>query len=275
MSATLSEQVASCLSRPAVHRQWENDYRTPENEAFYELAFDELVRTLRPAPDALVLDAGCGTGAHSARLARRGFRVEAVDFSENILDQARAHLKAQGLDELVRLQRASLTELPFSDGEFPAILCWGVLMHVPDVERAVAELVRVLAPGGTLVISESNDRSLQSVAFRTVKHIFRREKAATVRVPAGLEFWHEREAGRLVTRETDVRWLVGRLRDLGLVLRTRRAGQLTEVYTRLKSAPAEEAHSRGQPLPGSVTCAGAGPAFGNLLFFDKPASAEA
>jgi ubiquinone/menaquinone biosynthesis C-methylase UbiE len=274
MPATLSEQVESCLSRPAVHQQWENDYRTADNAAFYELAFDEIARMLPPASHDLILDAGCGTGAHSARLARRGFRVEAVDFSENILDQARANLQAQGLDGRVHLQRESLTGLSFHDGQFPAILCWGVLMHVPDVERAVAELARVLAPGGTLVISESNIRSLQSVAFRTVKRVIRREKAETVRVPAGLEFWYEREAGRLVTRETDLRWLVGRLRDLGLNLRKRGAGQLTEAYTRIRSAPLKKlVHAVNRAWFRHVRWAG--PAFGNLLFFQKPTRVEA
>jgi 2-polyprenyl-3-methyl-5-hydroxy-6-metoxy-1,4-benzoquinol methylase len=268
MPATLSEQVANCLSRPAVHRQWENDYRTADNEAFYELAFDEIVRMLRPTPGARILDAGCGVGAHSARLARRGFEVQAIDFSANVLDQARANLQAQGLVGNVRLQRESLTELSFPDGSFPAILCWGVLMHVPDAERAITELARVLAPGGTLIISESNMHSLQSIAFRIAKRILRREKAELIRVPAGLEFWYEREAGRLVTRETDVAWLIRRLQALGLTLRQRRAGQLTEAYTRIPTTPLKKiVHAINRLWFRRVGCAG--PAFGNLLFFDK------
>jgi ubiquinone/menaquinone biosynthesis C-methylase UbiE len=267
MPATLSDQVASCLSRPAVHRQWENDYRTADNAAFYELAFDTIARTLNAPPESLILDAGCGTGAHSARLARRGFRVQAIDFSAIVLDQARANLQAQGLEGRVHLQRESLTELSFPDGHFPAILCWGVLMHIPDVERAVSELARVLAPGGTLVISEANVRSIQSVALRTVKRALRREKTEVVRVPAGLEFWYEREAGRLVTRETDIRWLIGRLRELGLVLRQRRAGQLTEAYTRVPAPFKKIVHAINQVWFRNVRWAG--PAFGNLLFFEK------
>lgn len=268
MSATLSEQVASCLARPGVHRKWESDYRTADNEAFYERAFDEIARVLRPGPGARILDAGCGVGAHSARLARRGFDVHAIDFSANVLDQARANLEAQGLLGRVHLQRESLTELSFPDGSFPTILCWGVLMHVPRVDQAVIELARVLAPGGTLVISESNMRSLQSFAFRIAKRLLRREKAEIVRVPAGLEFWYERESGRLVTRETDLSWLIRRFHELGLTLRQRQAGQLTEVYTRIPTAPLKKiVHALNGLWFRRVRWAG--PAFGNLLFFEK------
>jgi SAM-dependent methyltransferase len=268
MSTSLSDQVASCLSRPAVHRQWENDYRTPENEAFYELAFDELVRTLQPAADAVILDAGCGTGAHSARLARRGFRVEAIDFSDTVLDRAAANLRERGLADRVHFQRESLTDLSYPAGRFPYVLCWGVLMHIPDVEGATAELARVLAPGGTLILSEANVRSIQSVAFRGAKRVLRREKTDVVRAPAGLEFWYTRDGGRLVTRETDVGWLVRRFAGLGLVLRQRRAGQLTEAYTRLPTRPLRRVvHALNHFWFRRVRWAG--PAFGNLLLFEK------
>src|SRR5258706_143370 len=86
---------AGGVSAPAWTRQGESDYRTADNEAFYERAFDEIARVLRPGPGARILDAGCGVGAHSARLARRGFDVQAIDFSANVLDQARANLEAQ------------------------------------------------------------------------------------------------------------------------------------------------------------------------------------
>jgi ubiquinone/menaquinone biosynthesis C-methylase UbiE len=268
MPATLSEQVATCLSRPAVHQQWENDYRTPENEAFYELAFDALVRTLQPPPEARILDAGCGIGAHSVRLARRGFRVQAVDFSETVLDAARANVEAQGLADRIELQRGSLMDLSFPDGSFPYVLCWGVLMHIPDVERALNELARVVTPGGTLIISETNMHSLQSVAFRALKRVFRRERAKVLRTPKGLEFWYERDAGRLVTREADPNWLIDQFDRLGLELRQRRAGQFTEAYTRVPTRPLRKlVHVLNRFWFRRVRWAG--PAFGNLLLFEK------
>src|SRR5919112_2064790 len=86
-----------------------------------------------------------------ARLPRRGFGVRAVDFSESALEMGRAYVEAQGLGDRIELGRESLLELSFPDESFDYALCWGVLMHVPDAERAVAELARVLRPGGMLV----------------------------------------------------------------------------------------------------------------------------
>jgi ubiquinone/menaquinone biosynthesis C-methylase UbiE len=268
MAHLASEQVARYLDKPAIHEQWEGDYRTPANEAFYELALEALVRTLQPPPDALILDAGCGPGFHAMRLARRGFRVVATDFSTSALEQAAANIAAHGLEARISLQRESLLELSFPDGHFLYVLCWGVLMHIPDVDRALAELARVLGPGGKLLVSESNCRSLQALLFRWLKRVLGREKAEVVRTPAGIESWVTRESGKLVTRETDVPWLIARAAAHGLKLQERRAGQFTEAYTRARSR-------LGKGLIHAFNCfwfrfiRRPGPAFGNLLIFEK------
>ncbi len=98
----------------------------------------------------------------TVRLARRGFHVRAVDFSESAL-RWRAQPKATGIEERIKLQREDLPRLSFPDESFDYILCWGVLMHIPEVGRAVRELSRVLKPGGRLVISEGNTDSWKAV----------------------------------------------------------------------------------------------------------------
>ena len=85
MAESKSLLVQNLLARPDMHCQWEGDYRTAANEDFYERAFDSIIDELAPPPGATFLDAGCGPCAHSARLARRGFNVQAVDFSESAL----------------------------------------------------------------------------------------------------------------------------------------------------------------------------------------------
>lgn len=85
MAQSKSLLVQNLLARPEMHRQWEGDYRTTDNEDFYERAFDHIISVLEPPRDAIFLDAGCGPGAHSVRLARRGFKVHAVDFSQSAL----------------------------------------------------------------------------------------------------------------------------------------------------------------------------------------------
>ena len=79
-------------------------------------------------------------------------RLAGVDIAERILETARARVEAD-------LRQANLEALPFEDGEFDLVLCSQVIEHVLDAPAAVAELARVLRPGGTLVISTDNARN--------------------------------------------------------------------------------------------------------------------
>jgi ubiquinone/menaquinone biosynthesis C-methylase UbiE len=111
----------------------------------------ELVREQLPA--AAFLDAGCGDGRYLAALASElPPRRAGVDLSERILETARARIDAD-------LRQGSLEALPFADGEFDLVLCTQVIEHVPDAERAMGELHRVLRPGGRLVVSTDNERN--------------------------------------------------------------------------------------------------------------------
>jgi ubiquinone/menaquinone biosynthesis C-methylase UbiE len=269
MNNSDSRLVEDLLAQPEVHKQWAGGYRTPDNEAFFERAFDLITRELNPPAGATFLDAGCGSCAHTVRLARRGFNVRAVDFSESALEMARAHLKQTGLDERITLQREDLTRLSFPDASFDYVLCWGVLMHVPDVGRAVAELARVLRPGGALVVSEGNMHSLEAAALRSAKRLLGRERADVKETPAGVEYWKERGGGALVTRQANVNWLVESFESHGLTLSKRVAGQFSEAYA-MVSAPALKrlVHGFNNFWFGAVRAPRL--AYGNILFFRKP-----
>jgi SAM-dependent methyltransferase len=91
-----------------------------------------------------VLEVGCGTGELAERLVRE-LEVELV-----ALDQSRRMVEltaARGVDARV----ADVQDLPFEAGTFDCALAAWMLYHVPDVERALGELARVLRPGGRLV----------------------------------------------------------------------------------------------------------------------------
>jgi SAM-dependent methyltransferase len=235
MSDSESKLVENLLAKPDVHRQWASGYRTADNERFYERAFDLIADVLQPPPGATVLDVGCGSCAHSVRLARRGFNVRAVDFSESALGMAAEHLRAQGLSDRVTLGRENILELSFPDESFDYVVCWGVLMHIPDVGRAVAELARVVRPGGFLVVSEGNMSSLEATALRGLKRLLGRERAEVKRTPAGMEFWKWSGDDALVTRQADVDWLVRSFAERGLRVVRRAAGQLSEGYAMVSS----------------------------------------
>ena len=263
-----SRLVENLLARPEIHQQWSRHYRTADNESFYEQAFDEILRVLNPPPGTTFLDAGCGSCAHSVRLARRGFNVRAVDFSESALAMAEDYVNSKELQDQIILGRESLLELSFPDETFDYVLCWGVLMHIPEVERAVSELSRVIKPGGTLVVSEGNKASLEAVGLRSLRRLLRREKAEVREKPEGLEYWTAKSGDALVTRQANIRWLIKSFEAHGLTLTRRVAGQLSESYTRLSAQPLKRlVHVLNNFWFQHVRWPG--PAFGNILFFQK------
>jgi SAM-dependent methyltransferase len=111
---------------------------------------------------AAVLDAGCGAGRLSVDLGRLGLRVEAFDAAAALAAAAEQTVAAAGLGERVRVRRADVHELPYEDGAFAALVGLGLLpwVHTPPV--ALAELARVLEPGGHAVLSCDSTAALQA-----------------------------------------------------------------------------------------------------------------
>ena len=97
-----------------------------------------------------VVDVGCGTGRHALRLAAAGARVTAVDFSEEMLKQARAK---RGATNVKFIRHDVHEQLPFDDASFDRLVCGLVLEHIADTGRFLAELQRVCRPDGFLVLS--------------------------------------------------------------------------------------------------------------------------
>ena len=100
---------------------------------------------------ARVLDVATGTGLVARELARRGARVLGLDQSEAMLAQAVRRTRRAGLGGRVRFVLGRAERLPFPDGVFDAVTFTYVLRYVDDPEATVAELARVVRPGGTLV----------------------------------------------------------------------------------------------------------------------------
>jgi SAM-dependent methyltransferase len=106
-----------------------------------------LVARAAPAPEERVLDAACGTGIVARYAAPRAGHVVGVDVNAGML--AVAARIAPGLEWV----QADLAALPFEDGAFEIVLCEQGLQFVPDRGLALAELHRVLAPGGRILVS--------------------------------------------------------------------------------------------------------------------------
>jgi SAM-dependent methyltransferase len=125
----------------------------------------EIRNTKRRATEALalqpgdrVLEVGCGTGVDLPELVAAvtpGGRVVGVDLSELAIEHATRRMAAM---PEARLLTADAHELPFPAGSFDACRVDRTMLHLSDPARALAELRRVLIPGGRLVISENSSR---------------------------------------------------------------------------------------------------------------------
>jgi 2-polyprenyl-6-hydroxyphenyl methylase/3-demethylubiquinone-9 3-methyltransferase len=105
-------------------------------------------------PGAPVLDVGSGGGLLAEEFAGLGYDVTGVDQSEASVAVAREHASAQGLD--IRYEVGVGESLPFDDASFKVVYCCDVLEHVDDVDRTIAEIARVLEPGGIFMYDTIN-----------------------------------------------------------------------------------------------------------------------
>jgi len=225
--------VAECLAKSPVHDLWERAHLTEENEPFYRMACDFILGTLQPSVAEPILDAGCGPCIHAIRLARRGYKIQGVDFSETVLEKARLKIQEAGLKESIQIRREDLTALSFADNSFRHVWCWGVLMHIPEVEKAIAELSRVTRPGGHVVLSMVNSHSLQAVITMLKTRLGFGKFPQLVhfcRTAPGYEYWTQSGAGTHLTRHCHIRWVISEFQKQGLWVRTHVAGQFTEQF---------------------------------------------
>jgi SAM-dependent methyltransferase len=161
------------------------------------------------------LDVGCGTGAFllpvARRLVPRGATVIGLDLAEGTLGQARARVQAEGLP--VECVLGDVEALPFDDGSFDLVLANYLLYHVPDLERAIAQLRRVLRPGGMLLAATNGQGHMRELWQMREQALTRlgfspervKELSARSRAAGALSFRLENGAAWLGHSFTEVR----------------------------------------------------------------------
>ncbi len=97
-----------------------------------------------------VLEIGVGMGTDHVNFARAGANLSGVDLTEHGVSLVRRRLELEGLESDLRVGDAE--RLPYDDGSFDVVYSWGVLHHTPDSDRAIAEAIRVVKPGGRLCV---------------------------------------------------------------------------------------------------------------------------
>ncbi len=116
-----------------------------------------LREILSPEPGERVLEVGPGTGyysLHAARWLEPGGTLEVLDIQQEMLDHTMRRAQALSISNIIPT-RGDAQALPYPDGHFAAAYLIATLGEIPDKERALHELGRVLKPGGRLVVGES------------------------------------------------------------------------------------------------------------------------
>lgn len=215
-----------------LHEKWKAKYRTPENFRFYDRAYSAIHEYFGRI-DGPVLDAGCGTGEKTIRLAQLGYRVVGIDYAPVALDEASDKVGTAGESATVRLTRGDLTTLPFPEGTFEAIVIWGVLMHVPRLEEAIAELCRVLKPSGRIVVYDAHASSLDVRLLRWAKRLTGRGQ--NTRTSVGIENWVGSTESPVLLRWVYDSALRRIFAENGVTFEECRAGRFTELFVYLNS----------------------------------------
>ena len=111
-----------------------------------------LLDRIGPARGLRILDVGCGDGVLATRLALAGARVTGIDASADMIAAARRGAKAAGVE--IDLVEGDAGDLPFSAGRFDCVVSVATLCFVDDPRPTIREMVRVLKPGGRLILGE-------------------------------------------------------------------------------------------------------------------------
>ena len=130
----------------------------------------EFLPRLQISPGERVLDVACGAGQLALPAARAGAAVTGVDIATNLIEQARARARAEGLP--IRFEEGDAEDLPCADASFDLVFSLIGAMFAPRPERVAAEFARVCRPGGRMVMGNWTPGGFVGQMFKTIgKHV--------------------------------------------------------------------------------------------------------
>lgn len=162
VAPTPDERLTAAIEPWLQHMTWRRDYqRWRERRINQERYQDERLALLEsiagPLPDVRLLDLGAGMGGFAVAAAQRGASVVACEYNRAYCDIIA--LRARRCGVTIPIRNAAGEALPFPAASFDAVVCWDVIEHVQSPERMLAEIRRVLRPGGTVLLTVINRRA--------------------------------------------------------------------------------------------------------------------
>jgi 2-polyprenyl-3-methyl-5-hydroxy-6-metoxy-1,4-benzoquinol methylase len=230
----MNDAERAVFEQRATVESWDSDYYHPIAECYYDRAITGMLRMMQVDPGALVLDAGCGPGVHSVRVAKAGFRVCAIDVSQTMLSEAQSRVAAAGVAASVEFSRQDLTRLTFPDASFRYVFSWGVIVHIHDVEKALDELARILEPGGKLALYVTNQSAWDHKLERLLRYLARKPLAGRETLRLGTGTWYDLHEQKLWVWQFDIGELARQLELRGLKLTHRIVGEFSEIQRRMR-----------------------------------------
>jgi len=120
------------------------------------ILYDGLFSLLpKDVPCGKLLDIGCGTGIYFDALAGHSQHIEAIDFSDEMIRIAREYCSQNNLNN-INARKGSAEMLEYEDESFDVVIELDALHHICDLEKTLAEVSRVLKPGGHFLVFEPN-----------------------------------------------------------------------------------------------------------------------
>ncbi len=140
-------------------------YESPRGKFVDETETALAFKMFNPASGSKLLDAGCGTGNFSLKLAVKGVRVTGVDISEEMMSIAKRKTVEAGFD--VDYKYGDLYNLPFGDESFDAVFSMAAFEFIKEPQKAFKELMRVVKKNGILMIGTINGDSPWGELYNT------------------------------------------------------------------------------------------------------------
>lgn len=131
----------------------------------HKLAY--IVSFLQPGPDKQVIDAGTGTGVLIPFLRQRlgpGAIIYAVDFAEKMLEQAKQKYSGPNIEFI----HADIADLDFPEQSIDGIVCYSIYPHLENKLQVMQALVKVLKPGGKLIVAHADSREQINKIHRSI-----------------------------------------------------------------------------------------------------------
>ncbi len=143
---SLSKRIEECFNKIS--------FVLPSDIKENDFLLREVMSWFKEIKGINILDVGCAKGRFVKTLYEKGTIISGIDITKNFIIMAKKKVPR------ANLVSANAIEIPFKNNFFDGILCIEVIEHIPDTEKVIIEMLRVLKPGGKIIIIDKNIFSL-------------------------------------------------------------------------------------------------------------------